>query len=138
MTEPTPTDENEQPEDPYPFLQPPPPPPIPDELTRPVDVRTPVSLPQGGSQSAMSGAGQAWGIAMDFVFTIIAGIAIGYGIDYLANSLPLWTLVGLGTGFVGAFVRIVRRTVREDRLEQQRRRPGSGGPREDIPHPRRR
>lgn len=68
-----------------------------------------------------AGIGRAWAVALDFVFTIIGGALIGWLIDYWRGTLPLWTLIGLGAGFVSAFIRIVRMTLRQEREEKARR-----------------
>jgi len=98
---------------------------IPEVLRKPVP--RPEYDPAAGKlershePSDMVGMGKAWAIALDFVFTIIAGALIGWAVDYWRHSLPLWTLIGLGAGFVTAFIRIVRRALREDKAEQARR-----------------
>jgi F0F1-type ATP synthase assembly protein I len=79
---------------------------IPEVLRKPVRQPEPLpSPPQSWGQAAA-----AWGIALDFVFTIIAGAGLGWLIDRWLNSAPWGVLVGLALGFGAAFVRIVKRT----------------------------
>src|SRR5262245_45359227 len=98
---------------------------IPEVLRTPV--RQPDLDPVFGYKKAryqaseMSSMGRAWAMAMDFVFTIIAGALLGWLFDYWRSSLPIGTLVGLGLGFVTAFIRIVRATQRQEREEKARR-----------------
>ncbi len=70
---------------------------------------------RGEGSSSLGRAGRGWSIAMDFVFTMVGGAFLGWLVDRWLKSMPLWTMVGLGVGFVGAFVRIVRAMQRENR-----------------------
>lgn len=72
----------------------------------------------------LEGAGRAWGTAMNFVFTIIAGLALGLAFDKWQKTIPWGTLIGLTIGFVAAFYQIVRQTQREERSKK----PPNGGP----------
>lgn len=102
-------------------------------LEIPEILRTPVEKPDydpvyGDQQSRpyapnLAGAGRAWAVAFDFVFTIVAGAGLGWLADRWRGSLPLWTMVGLVAGFVTAFIRIVRTTQRQEREEKAKRRP---------------
>jgi F0F1-type ATP synthase assembly protein I len=109
----------------------PPEPPRDPRLEIPESLRTPIRKPDydpvyGDKASRpktddLSNVGRGWAIALDFVFTILAGAGLGWLIDRWRHSLPLWTMVGLGLGFVTAFIRIVRATQREELKERQRR-----------------
>jgi ATP synthase protein I len=99
---------------------------IPDVLTKPV--KKPDYDPTHGKKSArpasgddVRGMGRAWAIAMDFVFTIVAGALLGWGFDWWRGTKPWGVLGGLMVGFVAAFVVIVRQSAREDRLERERK-----------------
>lgn len=98
---------------------------IPEILRRPVEPSN--YDPVYGSQSSrpttpeLAGAVKAWAIALDFVVTIIAGAGLGYLADRWLHTLPAGTLIGLALGFGAAFVRIVRATQRQERLERERR-----------------
>jgi F0F1-type ATP synthase assembly protein I len=77
-----------------------------------------------------AGMGRAWGIALDFVFSVLAGALVGWLIDRWRGWLPVGTIVGLGVGFVSGFIRIIRTTQRQEReekLERERRRAGPKG-----------
>ncbi len=107
---------------------------IPEVLRRPVEPSNydPVYGDRAGRGSGKRGpragpgdfasVGKAWGVAGNFVFTIIAGALVGWLIDRWRGSLPVATLIGLGLGFATAFIRIIRQTQREEREEQARRR----------------
>ncbi|MGD9689556.1 MAG: AtpZ/AtpI family protein [Phycisphaerales bacterium] len=72
--------------------------------------------------AGMWGMAKAWGTALDFIFTIVAGAALGWGFDRWQGTEPKGMMGGLAVGFVVAFIRIVRSTLRQERLEQQKRR----------------
>jgi ATP synthase protein I len=90
----------------------PPPPDVDPRLEIPEILRAPVRQPEPPPEPPQSWgqAAAAWGIALDFVFTIIAGAALGWLIDWWLKSSPWGVLGGLALGFVTAFVRIVKRT----------------------------
>lgn len=97
---------------------------IPDVLKRPVpkpESMRAAERAEGQSESTMLGMARAWGVALDFIFTIFAGAAIGWGIDHWQKTSPKGLMGGLALGFVIAFIRIVRGTIKQDRLEQARR-----------------
>jgi ATP synthase protein I len=109
--------------------------PAPDpRLTIPEVLRQPAKLPDYdpvvGTKEAraeahdVAGMGRAWAMALDFVFSVLAGALIGWLADRWRGSLPLWTLVGLGLGFATGLIRIVQATRRQEAAEQKRR---SGG-----------
>src|SRR5262249_53751670 len=100
-------------------------------LEIPETLRTPVRKPdlsptEGGPSKppppgGLTESSRAWATAMDFIFTILAGAAIGWLIDRWQHTIPRWTMVGLALGFVTAFIRIVRATQREEREKRERR-----------------
>lgn len=95
----------------------PPPPEIPALLREPV--RTPrthniLGMGEKPRQRGVSDFGRAWGVAMDFVFTILGGLLIGYAIDSYFKTLPRWTLILMSLGFVYAVWRIVRRSLADE------------------------
>jgi F0F1-type ATP synthase assembly protein I len=96
------------------FTNPPHPGPIPEVLQK-----SPAG-PQERPPTLMSGVasmGAAWGMAFDFVVTILAGLGLGWLFDRWQGSSPWGILAGLGVGFVAAFVRIIRNTQRIERQE---------------------
>ncbi|QQS08886.1 MAG: AtpZ/AtpI family protein [Phycisphaerales bacterium] len=98
---------------------------IPEVLTRP----TPAPMATGESKGSWADAAKAWGAAFDFVGTVLGGVVVGYLVDRWAKTSPWGVMIGLGAGFVMAFVRIVRASIREDRkaTEERRRNRGDGG-----------
>lgn len=80
--------------------------------------RAPEGRPEGSDIAQMA---RAWAVALDFVFTIIAGGVVGWLFDLWRKSGPIGLLVGLGLGFVLAFVRIIRATQKQERLEAARK-----------------
>ncbi len=71
------------------------------------------AAPNGGAPTA--GQGKAWGIASDFIGTILGGTALGWGIDAWRGTSPWFLLGGLALGFALALFRIVRRTQADER-----------------------
>jgi len=111
-------DESSEPEPP-PLFHAPEAPPIPEVLLKP-------SSPAAGSNTSASGSGfsdmsKAWGVAMDFVFTIIGSALLGYFADRWFKTGSMLTLIGLTLGFAFALVRIIRRTMADERREKQER-----------------
>ena len=111
-------------------------------LEIPEVLRTPVKKPdydptygdKGSPVNAddVRGMGRAWAIAMDFVFTIVAGLLLGWGFDKWRGTAPWGLLVGLLVGFVAAFVVILKQSAKEERRDQasrgaKRKGPGSAG-----------
>ncbi|MFN0010633.1 MAG: AtpZ/AtpI family protein [Phycisphaerales bacterium] len=90
------------------------PPPIPqsllDPVARPASMRT-----SAGSAAPLAGQGKAWGIASDFIGTLLGGTALGWGIDLWRGTLPWFLLGGLALGFFLAMFRIVRRMKADER-----------------------
>lgn len=106
----------------------PPPPVLPDLLTKPVRKPTernilgmgekPTAL---GRASQIAGMGKAWGIATEFVASIIGSFLVGFAIDSYFNTLPNWSLGMLTLGLVYAVWRIVRRTMEDEKREKAER-----------------
>lgn len=90
---------------------------IPDVLAQPAKPAQPAT-PAKPTRSSMADMGKAWGTALDFVFTILAGGVLGWLFDRWKGTGPTGALVGLGAGFVLAFYRIVRATVKEEQRER--------------------
>jgi len=70
---------------------------------------------QNETVSNLTGFGEGWAVALDFVCTIVAGFLIGFGIDWWLKTRPWGTLIGLGVGFAYAIVRIMQYTQRQER-----------------------
>lgn len=119
--EPTPAETEDKPSDPYQAAIDAAPK-IPELLTRPVGLPVPGrDAPKLGPVGSLMDAGKAWGAALNFVFTIIAGLLIGWLIDYWLKTRPWGVLGGLATGFVLAFVQIVRNTLKTEAREKAER-----------------
>lgn len=84
--------------------------------------------PSQGSMAGLAGAGKAWGIALEFIATIMFGGGLGWLIDRWKHSASVGVLVGLALGFVVAFVRIVRTTQAQERADAARKRRDSHTP----------
>jgi len=101
------------------FSNPPDPGPIPETLRR--SARLPADPDKSPALRSLAQAGAGWGLATDFLVTILAGLGLGWVVDYFANAAPWGLVVGLALGFITAFVRIIRQTQRTERAEQAAR-----------------
>jgi hypothetical protein len=91
---------------------------IPEVLQRPVHVPGVTDKPRKTPMLAsLAGGSPELAMGFDFIASVAGAGLLGWGIDWMAGSFPLWLLVGIGIGFVFATVRIIRRTAI---------RPGSG------------
>lgn len=100
------------------WREPPKPPEIPEVLRTPIQhpsLKQVDKLPS--TVASLSEAGKAWGMALDFVATVIVGILLGWLLGKWLGHMPAFVLGGLAVGLVTAFVRIVRATQRAERLE---------------------
>ncbi|MBX3389017.1 MAG: AtpZ/AtpI family protein [Phycisphaeraceae bacterium] len=99
----------------------PPPPQIPELLREPV-ARPPVlDRNEVASQSGLANVSTAWGVAMDFVGSVIGALLLGYFADRWQGTSPRYTLIGMVVGFTFALYRIISRTLAEERREKERR-----------------
>jgi F0F1-type ATP synthase assembly protein I len=64
--------------------------------------------PQKTQRDNRARQAKAWSIALDPVYGLIGMGAIGYGIDYLAGTGILWTMILALTGLVVGFYRFIR------------------------------
>lgn len=55
--------------------------------------------------SAAAGLGQG-GQAFDFFSSVVAGLVLGLGIDWLAGTRPWVTIIGVVLGFVAGFAKL--------------------------------
>ncbi|CAG0966919.1 ATP synthase protein I [Phycisphaerales bacterium] len=92
---------------------------IPELLTTPV--QHPPSMAPKPTSTPISDMSKAWGVAMDFIVTILGGLFVGWGIDRWQNTGPWGTVIGLALGFTIALIRIIRRTLREEAREKAER-----------------
>jgi F0F1-type ATP synthase assembly protein I len=67
--------------------------------------------------ASLSEAGKAWGIALDFVATVIVGMLLGWLLAKWLGYTSAFVLGGLALGLVTAFIRIVRATQRAEKRE---------------------
>jgi F0F1-type ATP synthase assembly protein I len=86
-----------------------------DVATGPLNVRLDrISRPMAGPDNAWSGYGTAWAITG----TLLAGLAawggIGYLVDRLVDTYPLFTAIGLILGIAGAIYLVYLRYGREE------------------------
>ena len=85
------------------------PPEIPALLQTPV--RRPASM-MGKTPGVVAGLGElgkSLAIGLDFLFTWVAGGAVGYLFDRWKGSFPLGTVIGAGIGFIVGTFRLLKR-----------------------------
>ncbi len=133
----------EQPAMPYiPDL--PEPPPVPEFLTKPVRKPTnrnilgmgenPTAL---GRASQLAGMGKAWGLATEFVASIIGSFLVGFGVDSYFKTTPTWTLIMIAVGLTYAVWRIMRRTMEDEKREKaEKAEKARGKPNDNVVGPR--
>jgi hypothetical protein len=80
------------------------------------------AVPGAGGVGGLAGMARAWGVAFDFVGTVLGGMLLGYFFDRWRGTTPAGTLTGLGVGFAAALVRILRRTMAEERAAEAAKR----------------
>lgn len=99
-------------EEPSAWREPEPPPPIPESLRRPVARRPEKPVSDSGDYSGMT---KAWSVAMEFVFTIVASLLLGWFADRWQGTSPRYTLIGMALGFAFALFQIIRRTLKDEK-----------------------
>jgi F0F1-type ATP synthase assembly protein I len=127
---------------PYPIIPDLPPPPVlPELLTKPVrrpTQRNILGMGEGptalGRATQMASMGKAWGLATEFVASIIGSFLVGFGIDTYFNTTPIWTLSMIALGLTYAVWRIVRRTIEDERREKAAKARGTPNDRVVGPH----
>ncbi len=73
-------------------------------------------------QAAVKVAAEGTSASLDFVSSVIAGLLIGLGIDWLAGSAPVATIIGVVLGFVAGFYKLWRASeVLEEQAARRRR-----------------
>lgn len=95
---------------------------IPEVLREPPMSRS--SLEDPGASDVLLGAGRAWATAFDFIFTIAAGVLLGWLFDRWRGTAPWGLLAGLTLGFATALMRIIRATLAEEKREAANRKAG--------------
>lgn len=92
---------------------------IPEALRTPIRKPDLPGAPRTSGTGSISGIGIGFAMAFDFVGSIIAGSLLGYLFDRWQHTQPVGVLVGLGVGFVGAMIRMVRTSQKAERRERQ-------------------
>ncbi len=63
----------------------------------------------------MSAMGRAWAIGMDLVIYLIAGGLIGYGLDWLFGTFPIFMILMGAMGLASGLLRFVREALQLNR-----------------------
>lgn len=104
------------------------PPPMPEVLRGPG-----AALPRGrepaGAGAVFSDTTKAWAISMDFVFTVLGALLLGYFADRWFGTAPKAAIGGLVVGFSFALWRIIRRTLADEKREKEEREKSRSGSR---------
>lgn len=73
-------------------------------------------------RAAAKVAAEGTGASLDFISSVVAGLVIGLGIDWLAGSEPVATIIGIVLGFVAGFYKLWRASeVLEEQAARRRR-----------------
>lgn len=78
----------------------------PREKPPPVPPQTPEAASTSSVTDAARSLGQGGGQAFDFFSSAVAGLLLGLGIDWLAGTSPLATVIGIVLGFVAGFAKL--------------------------------
>lgn len=80
-----------------------------DRIRAARDARKPKPRPTGGKFTT---AGMAWRMVFELVFAMVIGGAMGWGLDSLFGTLPLFLIVFLLLGFASG-IRLVMHSAQE-------------------------
>lgn len=58
--------------------------------------------------AAIRTASQGTSASIDFFSSVVAGLILGLGVDWLAGSRPVATIIGVVLGFVAGFYKLWR------------------------------
>lgn len=80
-------------------------------------------------RAAMAQLGKAWGLALEFIVSILLFAGIGWGLDTWLGTEPWLILGGLAFGLIGGVYRLVRQAgALNVRAEGRMGDRGDGGP----------
>ncbi len=99
------------------WREPPRAPEIPEVLKQAVPRPASVTRDDAQTKTDMSDTAKAFGIALDFVATVMVGAFLGWGLGKWLGHMPSFVLGGIALGMVAAFVRVVRGTQATERRE---------------------
>jgi ATP synthase protein I len=89
-----------------------------DELDRRIRAARDAQAPKRGKQGdKFAAANVAWRMTLELVFAAMIGAAMGWGLDALFGTLPLFLIVFILLGFA-AGIRTVMRSAEEIRRKQ--------------------
>lgn len=83
-----------------------------DELQARIDALKKASRPEPAVVKNFGAADQGWRMVIELVAGLMVGAGLGYGIDLLLGTLPIFLVVLTLLGF-GAGVRVMLRTAKE-------------------------
>jgi len=64
--------------------------------------------------------GMAWRISTELVVAVFIGCALGFGVDYFANTGPIFIILGLVLGTVAGIRNTFRLVLRMEAAEKER------------------
>ncbi len=71
---------------------------------------------------ATRGVAQGSSEAMDFISSLMAGLLVGFGLDWWIGTRPLFIIIGIVLGFVAGFYKLwAASAVLEEQAEERRR-----------------
>ncbi len=98
---------------------------VPTEEPAPVSPRSPAADRPSSLSAAARDLDQG-GAAFDFFSSVVAGLVLGLGADWLAGTRPWFTIVGIVAGFVSGFTKlwVASRVLEDQAAERQAHRHG--------------
>lgn len=82
--------------------------------------------PEGPAHHAHTEVGAAWRMVIELVTGMGVGFAIGYGLDYVFGTLPIFLVIFCLLGFA-AGVRVMMQTAQEYQREEEKKREAQDG-----------
>lgn len=90
-----------------------------------IDALKAAQEPQKAAQSDYAKAGQGWRMVIELVVGVIMGFGIGYGLDSLFGTLPIFLVLFILFGFA-AGLRVMLQTAAE--MDKKGKPPADNGP----------
>lgn len=85
------------------------PPPVPEVLTRPVTRPESLKPAAPGPQTGkLANMGRLWALGAGVAFSVLGGVLIGFGADYVLGTSPIFLLVFAGVGLITSLRSLVK------------------------------
>ncbi|MGJ8545826.1 MAG: AtpZ/AtpI family protein [Sulfitobacter sp.] len=79
-----------------------------NDLSARIDAAKKAQAPKPRMDEHYSGAQLAWRMVIELVAGLLIGFAIGYGLDWLFGTLPIFMVIFIGLGFAAGVKTMLR------------------------------